>query len=52
METEEKEVNLVFGTNATPSVRSIIIPACCREGRDDCIHVPKRDRGTKQNIGL
>lgn len=31
----------------------IVIPQCCREGWDDCPHVPKRDKqNRKKNIGL
>ncbi len=29
-----------------------VIPQCCREGWKSCPHVPKRQRKTKNNIGL
>ncbi len=28
------------------------IPVCCREGFDDCEHVPQKQRRSKRNIGL
>lgn len=31
---------------------TMIIPRCCREGLDSCTHVPKKQRKTKNNIGL
>lgn len=33
-------------------VIQMIIPECCREGWDSCIHVPKREKKKKYNIGL
>lgn len=30
----------------------IQIPDCCREGREDCPHVVKKQKPKKQNIGL
>lgn len=29
-----------------------IIPQCCREGWDSCVHVAKKRKKTKQNVGL
>lgn len=51
-ETNEEEVNLVFGTTPRPDVMSIIIPQCCIEGREDCPHVAKKERKLKTNIGM
>lgn len=31
---------------------TLIIPQCCREGWDSCIHLPKRQRKQKSNVGL
>lgn len=31
---------------------SVIIPICCREGHEDCPHVPKKQKRIKTNIGL
>lgn len=33
-------------------VLSFQIPACCREGWEDCPHIPKQERSAKENIGL
>lgn len=30
----------------------MIIPICCREGWDSCVHVVQRQKPTKRNIGL
>ena len=29
-----------------------IVPECCREGWDSCTHVVKRQKKSKNNIGL
>lgn len=28
------------------------VPVCCREGHDDCSHIPQKQRRKKRNIGL
>ena len=33
-------------------VQHIIIPECCREGWDSCVHVPKQQKKQKTNIAL
>ena len=33
-------------------VVSILIPQCCREGWDSCVHVLKKQKPIKKNIGL
>ena len=35
-----------------PSFLDIKIPDCCKEGREDCPHVPKKEKKQKVNIGL
>lgn len=35
-----------------PQAIQFIIPACCREGRKDCPHVPKKQKKVKRNIGM
>ena len=31
---------------------AMLIPACCREGREDCPHVLRREKPKKGNVGV
>lgn len=31
---------------------SILIPQCCREGWESCIHIAKKQKKLKTNVGL
>lgn len=35
-----------------PQMIEIMIPECCREGREDCPHSVKKPKKVKRNIGL
>lgn len=46
--TEEQEPQ---PTEIDPLI-NLIIPECCKEGWDSCIHTVKREKPKKRNIGL
>lgn len=50
--TNEQDQTQTKATILTPQEIRMIIPQCCVEGWPSCIHVPKKQRKVKSNIGL
>lgn len=44
-QAEEKETKVL-----EPS--QFIVPVCCREGHENCPHIPKKLKRQKTNVGL